>query len=34
MIWENSAGLLPTQDKKEQNCDLLKVFTEDTETWK
>ena len=34
MVWKNSAGLLPTQDKKNQNYDSLKVFNEDTETRK
>ena len=29
-----SAGMVPTQDKKEQNYDLLKVFSEDSETRK
>ena len=33
-MWQNSAGLLATQDKKEQNYDLLKVISEDTETQK
>ena len=31
---KNSVWMVPTEDKKEQNYDLLKIFSEDTETRK
>ena len=34
IVWQNPVGLLSRQDKKEQHYDLLKVISEDSETWK